>query len=52
MDDWTRDDSMNEVEEGISKITLTGTEGDTVVADPIDKEISRVHGERWEVATG
>ena len=49
LDDWTEDDSMDEIEEGISKITFTSTEGDT---DPSDKTVRRVHGERSEVATG
>ena len=43
---------MNEVEEGISKITLTGTEGEAVVADPSKETVRGVHRERSEVATG
>ena len=48
LDGWTEDDSMDR----ISKITFTGTEGEAEVADPSDKAVQRVHGERSEVATG
>ena len=36
---------MNEVKEGILKITLTGTERDAVVADPGDKTVRGIYGE-------
>ena len=47
LDDWTEDDSMDEIEEGISKITFTGTEGGTEITERGRKKL--LDSRKWSI---
>ena len=52
LDDWTKDNSTDNNEERILKITSTSTKERALVANPGDKALKNVHREKLEGTTG